>query len=132
MSATPVAVMFQMTSEELTGMMSPLGKLMTRPAPIVAGRLTLLKKYRGTVGAVPHASAVCALPVGSAKSSGMTVTGLVGVTPIACGRPIPNTLAVAAAIVIVISSIFARSVAVVLISRHGFAMVTFDVLFDIE
>jgi hypothetical protein len=58
----------------------------------------------------------------------MTVTGVVGVTPIACGRPIPKSEAVAAAMVIVISNILALSVAVVRISSPAAPEPTPEVL----
>jgi hypothetical protein len=129
MSATPVAVMFQTTSDEDTGIRSPLGKVQITPVPIVAGNEILRKKYSGTVGGVPQASAVWTVPAGSPGSSAITVTGVVGVPPIACGLPRPKVEAVAAARKMPISMILGLSVEVVRISKVGFALVTLVVLF---
>src|SRR3989304_7787622 len=121
--------MFHVTMLLETAMMSPRGNVRMTPAPIVAGRFRRRKKFNGTVGPVPHAKAVCKVPAGSATSSARTVIGVVGVTPIACGRPRPMTEAVAAAINHPRSLRAPRSVAAVLNSKLAFAIVMFDVLF---
>lgn len=70
----------------------PRGKVKIVPAPTVPGREMRLRKFVGAVGPVPHASAVVVLPVVVLPaSSASTVTGDVGVTPLAAGVPIPKT-----------------------------------------
>lgn len=131
MSMTPVALMFQPTREPEIGRVIPRGNVTMIPAPMVAGRFSRRKKLAGTVGGVPQARAVCAVPAGSDTSSARTVCGVVGETPIAAGRPIPRTEAVAAAIQTPISNTRERSAAPARSSIFGFAMVTFEVRFAI-
>lgn len=132
MSATELVPIFQITIELETGITSPLGKVHIIPAPIVAGKVTLLKKFVGAVGAVPQAIAVVTVPTGSPVSSCKTVIGLVGVTPIAAGLPNPKVLAVAFTIEIPISKIFGLSVEAVLISKAAVPAVPLVVLFANE
>jgi hypothetical protein len=106
--------------------------VITLPAPIVAGRFTLLWKNKGIVGGVLHARAVWLCPTPSAVSSGITVTGVVGVIPCACASPIPIRLAVAAAIVRVISRILVLFAEGARNSRAATPDVPLLVLFEIE
>jgi hypothetical protein len=80
---------------KLDAMMSPLGNVHITPAPMVAGQVIRRKKFNGTVGAVPHATATVVFPATSLASSANEVCGVVGVIPFACGRPSPSVAATA-------------------------------------
>jgi hypothetical protein len=87
--------MFHDTIEPDAGMTSPSGNWNMYWNPTTFWLLYLLMYTSGTVGAVVvHASAVVDFPVGSDGFSAKTVTGDVGLTPTACGLPMPIVKAV--------------------------------------
>src|SRR3990167_4199717 len=96
-------------------------------SPIEAAKDTRRRKFAGMVGGVPQATAPVVTPVGSPASSGSTVSGVVGVTPIAAGRPRPITVAAAVTVEISISRIRHGVVAWAITSRHAAADPTSDV-----
>lgn len=113
-------------------MIRPLGNVQIIPEPIVAGVEHRRKNAVGEVGPVVHARHAVTVPVGSPGSSASTVTGEVGVVPFAAGRPNPNTLAVAALMVMPNSRIVARSVDAVIIDHVTPLIVVFDERCDNE
>jgi hypothetical protein len=111
---------------------SPRGKVKMTPVPIVAGEAHRRRSFVGLVGDVPHASADVTVPAGDAGSSASTVSGDVGVTPAAAGRPSEYVEAVAAAMKMPASRITARSVDVVTMVCAALPDVTFEVRRPIE
>src|SRR5262245_59384761 len=80
----------------------------------------------GAVGFVPHASAVDATAAVSPTLCGWNNTGVVGVMPLAVGRPSPSAVAVVA--VSWMSSLLSIAPLVPAMSSHAAsAVVTFDV-----
>lgn len=74
----------------------PCGKVQITNAPTVAGSEACRKNAAGDVGGVPHATAV--RPTTSLEGAPIglnSVAGVVGVTPMAAGRPRAYLLAVA-------------------------------------
>jgi hypothetical protein len=96
---------------------------------MVAGRLIRRIGAVGGVGDVPHARAVLHSGFASAVSSGSSRTGVVGVMPIAAGRPKRKTEAVAAAPNVPVSRSRYRCVAPAINSIAACAVVVLVVLF---
>src|SRR6516164_7120744 len=89
-SATSVLLMFQTTRLLPGGTTMPSGIEMFAAAAVAAATVTRYRNWAGTVGPVPHARATVPVGDGSRASCDWSVTGVVGVIPIASGNPIPN------------------------------------------
>lgn len=114
-STTPFVPTFCKTKFDETATRIPRGKVKMTPVPMVAGPAQRRMSLVGFVGDVAHAKTLCVVPAGEAGSSASRVTGEVGVTPFAAGRPRLYWLAVPMAMKMPASKTAARSVDVVVI-----------------